>query len=124
MIFIALIIAGCECDQICEESKVANAVFDNYKSDTEVIDYLNSYAGEAPGAAKYSAFVIWGVYNQNKFLRIMNNPQISQRNIDLVAYQISDMGLSNSYCKIYEKRTATENDLAVRSRLLGCKFGL
>lgn len=96
----------------------------HYKSDVEVLDFLNSYAGEAPGAARYSAFVIWGVRNKTSFLSIMNNPMVNDRNIELVVYQISDMGLSDSYCKIYQNRTKAKNDLAVRALLLGSDFNL
>jgi hypothetical protein len=124
LLCVILILSGCECDQICEENKKATDVLDHYKTDTEVLDYLNLYSGEAPSAAKYSVFVIWGAENKNKFLSIMNHPKVNQRNMDFVVYQISDMGLSDLYCKIYASGTKTENDLAIRKRLLGCEFGL
>ncbi len=70
-------------------------------SSEKIIDYLNEYKGEAPGAATYGAFVNWGVINPDKFVVILNHYKITKRNLDLVVYKIADYGNHSEYCQIY-----------------------
>lgn len=119
-----VLLAGCECDSICDANRETKNFLNSDKTNTEIVNYLNTYIGEAPGAEKYSVFVSWGVNNTRKFVAIMNEKEVTERTINLVTYKISDMGQSNKYCKIYEQRTETENDKKIRNSILGCQHGL
>ncbi len=117
-------LSGCDCDPICMAHKEAKAFLNQEHSDSDVVDFLNSYIGEAPGAERYSVFVNWGVSKPEQFVSIMNHPNVTKKILDITAYKISDMGQSDSYCKIYAQRNETENDKYIRKSLLGCKYGL
>ena len=105
---------GCECDSLCEESRNTKKFLNDVHSNEEIIDYLNSYIGEAPGAERYLVFVNWGADHPERFIELMNHPNTNQRILDLVVYQISDMGQSEKYCEIYAKINNTKNDAYIR----------
>jgi hypothetical protein len=124
-VFLTLgLLTSCSCDSSCESKKEIRRFLNSTKSHSEIIEFLHVYKGEAPGAEKYSAFVIWGGENTKEFVAIMNHEKITDRTIDLVIYKISDMGQSNYYCEIYKDLTKTANDRKIRDSLMGCKYGL
>ena len=124
MTLFALLLVGCECDSICEANKATRAFLNENPSSEQIIDYLNEYKGEAPGAETYGAIVYWGLENSTKFIEIFNHPKITNRNLDLVVYKIADYGNHEKWCKIYSDLTVRQNDKYIRSRLLGCNYGL
>ncbi len=123
-ILLSVLLVGCDCDSICEAHKETEKVLSQQHSATEIVEFLNSYIGEAPGAEKYSAFVNWGVSRPERFIEIMNQPNVTKRTMDLVTYKISDMGQSEAYCKIFSNQKDTANEKYIRNALLGCQYGL
>ncbi|NVJ59489.1 MAG: hypothetical protein HWE27_03820 [Gammaproteobacteria bacterium] len=121
---LVLLLVGCECDSICEANKATAEFLDKNPSSEQIIDYLNEYKGEAPGAATYGAMVNWGLKNSSKFVETLNHPKVTNRNLDLIVYKIADYGNHSKWCKIYSDLTERENDQYIRSRLLGCNYGL
>ncbi len=119
-----IFLCGCECDSLCEENRRTTKFLNDGHSNEEVIDYLSSYIGEAPGAERYSVFVNWGINHLDRFIGLMNHPNTNQRILDLVVYQISDMGQSEIYCEIYANINNTKNDKYIRRSIHGCKFSL
>ncbi len=116
-ILLSIILVGCDCDPICEAHKEAKTFLSKEHSNTKIIEFLSSYIGEAPGAKRYAVFVNWGVSKPEQFVAIMNHPKVTDRIIDIVTYKISDMGQSESYCKVYAKRTETKNEKRIRKSL-------
>jgi hypothetical protein len=123
-ILFSLILVGCHYDPISEAHREAKAFLNQKHTNIEIIEFLDSYIGEAPGAERYAVFVNWGVDNQEQFVEIMNHPKVTKRIMDIVVYKISDMGQSEKYCKIYVQRKTTNNEKHIRKSLLGCKYGL
>ena len=121
---VALLLVGCECDSICEANRVTSSFLDKNPSSVQIIDYLNEYKGEAPGAATYGVIVNWGLKNSTKFIETLNHPKITNRNLDLIIYKIADYGNHEEWCKIYNDLTVRKIDKYIRSRLLGCNYGL
>lgn len=118
------VFVGCECDSICEANRATKKLLSSNPSNERIIDYLNEYTGEAPGAATYGQFVNWGLINPDRFVAILNHPKITQRNLDLVVYKIADYGNHSEWCQIYSDLNKNENEKYVRDRLLGCNYGL
>lgn len=123
-VLVAVFLAGCDCDSICEAHKETKRFLSQEHSATEIVDFLNSYIGEAPGAEKYSVFANWGVSRSDRFIEIMNQPNVTKRTMDLVTYKISDMGQSKAYCEMFVNRKETANEKYIRKSLLGCQYGL
>jgi hypothetical protein len=123
-ILLTLILVGCDCDPICEAHREATVFFNQKHTNTEIVQFLDSYIGEAPGAERYAVFVNWGVSKPDRFVEIMNHPKVTERIIDIVTYKISDMGQSENYCIIYAQRNTTNNERYIRKSLLGCQYGL
>lgn len=121
---LVLLLVGCECDSICEANKATSDFLGTNPSSEQIIDYLNEYKGEALGAATYGAFVNWGIENSTKFVETLNHPRITTRNLDLIVYKIGDYGNHAQWCTIYSDLTVRNNDIYIRSRLLGCNYGL
>jgi hypothetical protein len=123
-IMLSVFLLGCDCDSICEAHKETEKPLSQEHSNTEIVEFLNSYIGEAPGAEKYAVFVNWGTSRPERFIEIMNQPNVTKRTMYLVTYKISDMGHSETYCKIFSNRKETENEQYIRKSLLGCQYGL
>ena len=121
---ISFLLVGCTCDSICEANKRTAEFLSQKHSDTEIVEYLNTYIGEAPGTEKYGVFVNWGLENQDRFVAIMNHPSITAKNLRIVLHTISDLKQSANYCQIYKERQETENEKHIRKSLQGCQFGL
>lgn len=119
---LVLQLIGCECDSICEANKATDVFLDTKPSSEQIIDYLNEYRGEAPGAATYGAIVNWGLENPTKFVETLNHWRITNRNLDLMVYKIADHGNHSEWCKIYSDLRLRKNDKYIRSRLLGCNY--
>lgn len=115
-----MVLAGCECDSICESHRETNALLASYDKDIQVVNFLNQYNGEGPGSEKFSVFAIWGAQHPQKVVSIIANQHISNQTIDGILYAISDMGQSEAYCDIYKNLTPTENTILMQKRILGC----
>ncbi|MDH5629579.1 MAG: hypothetical protein OEY96_05425 [Gammaproteobacteria bacterium] len=124
VILVLCLLSSCDCDSICQANRETQAFLNDAPSNKEVVDFLGAYIGEAPGAEKYAVFVNWGVLNPDRFVEIMNHPDVTKRIMDITKYKISDMGHSQKYCVIYAHRNETENEKYIRKSLLGCKYGL
>ena len=116
---IVLLLSGCDCDSICQANKQANDFLSEAKSNSEIINFLTKYYGEGPGSETYSVFVKWGLDNQKAFISVVNDPQLTKPIMHLIAYSISDIGLSKQYCELY-KSLPKGVEFKLKDLLLGC----
>lgn len=123
-LLLSVLLVWCDCDSICEAHKETARLLNQEHSDAEIVDFLNSYIGEAHSAEKYSVFINWGVSRPERFIEIVNRPNITKRTLDLVTYKISDMGQSKTYCEMFSSQKETVNEQYIRKSLLGCQYGL
>ncbi|QIZ77547.1 hypothetical protein [Ferrimonas lipolytica] len=119
ILLLLVFLSGCECDSICEANKRAKDFFSEEKSNSEIILFLTDYYGEGPGSETYSIFVKWGLKNQQAFISVVNDPQLTKPVLHLIAYSISDIGLSDKYCEFYSSLPKGV-EFKLKDLLLGC----
>jgi len=124
LFWITFFLAGCSCDSICEANKDTTEFLNQKHTEGEIIEYLKTYIGEAPGTEKYGVFVNWGLDNQDRFVATMNHPSITSKELGRVLRTISKLNYSERYCQIYRDRHETENEKHIRKSLQGCEIGL
>ena len=121
IILVCILLSGCEGDLASHAHRETEEFLSQETSNIEIIDFLNSYTGEASSAWRYEVFVNWGISNSDRFVKVMNHPKVTKRILDIALYKISDLGQSAAYCRIYSRRSNTNNEKYIRESLLGCE---
>ena len=116
-----IFLMGCECDSICEANKQTKSLLNGYKSESEIVEFLQKYNGEGPRSEKFAVFVAWGAKHSKEFISIVNHQKITTKTLGLISYKISDIGYSKEYCDIYNPKATGRNVQKIRKALLGCK---
>ena len=122
IVLVCILLSACERDLVSHAHRETEEFLSQEPSNIEIVDFLNSYSGEASSAWRYEVFVSWGISNSDRFVKIMNHPKITKRILDITLYKISDMGQSATYCRIYALRNKTDNEKHIRESLLGCEY--
>lgn len=107
---------GCD-DNVCIANRETSVLLKNYEESYEVVEYLNEYAGAAPGMAKLSTFINWGLRNDDAFFEILNSDAMQQDLLERIAWSIKDGGNFVDYMKLLEKKDQQKNEIELKSLL-------